>query len=65
MQIIPFTAGGYSTMNGSCTIVDYDEPEAVPGVYLEYPAEELSQPILIGTGIGRGGLPLTVACPPR
>jgi hypothetical protein len=38
VQVIPFAAGGYSTMNGSCTIVAYDEPDAVPGVYLEYPA---------------------------
>jgi transcriptional regulator with XRE-family HTH domain len=38
LQIVPFTAGGYSTMNGSCTIVDYDEPDATSGVYLEYPA---------------------------
>jgi hypothetical protein len=38
VQVIPFAAGGYSTMNGACTIVDYDEPDAVPGVYLEYPA---------------------------
>jgi transcriptional regulator with XRE-family HTH domain len=38
LQVIPFAAGGYGTMNGSCTIVDYAEPDTVPGVYLEYPA---------------------------
>jgi len=37
LQVIPYTAGGYSTMNGSFIIVDYPEPDAVPGVYLEYP----------------------------
>jgi transcriptional regulator with XRE-family HTH domain len=38
LQVIPYTAGGYGTMNGSFIIVDYPEPDAVPGVYLEYPA---------------------------
>jgi transcriptional regulator with XRE-family HTH domain len=38
LQVIPYTAGGYGTMNGSFIIVDYPELEAVPGVYLEYPA---------------------------
>jgi hypothetical protein len=38
LQVIPYTAGGYGTMNGSFVIVDYPEPDAVPGVYLEYPA---------------------------
>ncbi len=38
VQVIPFAAGGYGTMNGSCIIVDYPEPDATPGVYLEYPA---------------------------
>lgn len=38
LQVIPFAVGGYSTMNGSFIIVDYPEPETVPGVYLEYPA---------------------------
>lgn len=38
LQVIPYTAGGYSTMNGSFTIVDYPEPDATPGVYLGYPA---------------------------
>jgi transcriptional regulator with XRE-family HTH domain len=38
LQVIPYAAGGYGTMNGSFIIVDYPEIEAVPGVYLEYPA---------------------------
>ncbi|HET6292822.1 MAG TPA: helix-turn-helix transcriptional regulator [Kribbella sp.] len=38
LQVIPYTVGGYGTMNGSFTIVDYPESESVPGVYLEYPA---------------------------
>ena len=38
LQIIPYTTGGYSTMNGSFIIVDYPEPDTTPGVYLEYPA---------------------------
>jgi len=38
LQVIPYTAGGYGTMNGSFTTVDYPEPDTVPGVYLEYPA---------------------------
>jgi transcriptional regulator with XRE-family HTH domain len=38
LQVIPYTAGGYGTMNGSVIIVDYPEPDAIPGVYLEYPA---------------------------
>lgn len=38
LQVIPFAAGGYGTMNGSFVLVDYPEPEALPGVYLEYPA---------------------------
>ena len=38
LQVIPHTAGGYSTMNGSFIIVDYPEPDTTPGVYLEYPA---------------------------
>lgn len=38
LQVIPYTAGGYGTMNGSFTIVDYPEADTVPGVYLEYPA---------------------------
>lgn len=38
LQVIPYTAGGYGTMNGSITIVDYPEPDTTPGVYLEYPA---------------------------
>lgn len=38
LQVIPYTAGGYGTMNGSFTIVDYPEPDTVPAVYLEYPA---------------------------
>jgi hypothetical protein len=37
-QMIPFRAGGYGTMNGSCVIVDYPQPDTTPGVYLEYPA---------------------------
>jgi transcriptional regulator with XRE-family HTH domain len=38
LQVVPYTTGGYGTMNGSFIIVDYPEPDAVPGVYLEYPA---------------------------
>jgi hypothetical protein len=38
LQVIPYTAGAYSTMNGSCIIIDYPEPDDPPGVYLEYPA---------------------------
>ncbi len=38
LQVIPYTAGGYGTMNGSFIIVDYPEQDTVPGVYLEYPA---------------------------
>ena len=38
LQVIPYTAGGYGTMNGSFIIIDYPESETVPGVYLEYPA---------------------------
>jgi transcriptional regulator with XRE-family HTH domain len=38
LQVIPYAAGGYGTMNGSFIIVDYPEPDSVPGVYLEYPA---------------------------
>ena len=38
LQVIPYSAGAYGTMNGSFTIVDYPEPDTVPGVYLEYPA---------------------------
>ncbi len=38
VQVIPHTAGAYGTMNGSCIIVDYPEPDDPPGVYLEYPA---------------------------
>lgn len=38
LQVIPFGAGGYGTMNGSVIIVDYPDPDETPGVYLEYPA---------------------------
>lgn len=38
LQVIPYTAGAYGTMNGSCIIIDYPEPDDPPGVYLEYPA---------------------------
>jgi hypothetical protein len=38
VQVIPFGAGGYGAMAGSCVIVDYPEPETTPGVYVEYPA---------------------------
>jgi transcriptional regulator with XRE-family HTH domain len=38
LQVIPYTAGGYGTMNGSFIIVDYPESGITPGVYLEYPA---------------------------
>ncbi|GAB3465263.1 helix-turn-helix transcriptional regulator [Actinophytocola sediminis] len=38
LQVLPYTTGGYSTMNGSFIIVDYPEPDTIPGVYLEYPA---------------------------
>ncbi|MBA0126707.1 helix-turn-helix domain-containing protein [Haloechinothrix sp. YIM 98757] len=38
IQVMPFRAGAYGTMNGSNIIVDYPEPDEVPGVYLEYPA---------------------------
>lgn len=38
LQVIPYMAGAYGTMNGSFIIVDYPEPDTVPGVYLAYPA---------------------------
>jgi hypothetical protein len=38
LQVVPFAAGAYGTMNGSCIILDYPEPDDPPGVYLEYPA---------------------------
>jgi transcriptional regulator with XRE-family HTH domain len=38
LQVIPYTVGAYGTMNGSCIIIDYPEPDDPPGVYLEYPA---------------------------
>ena len=38
LQVIPYAAGAYGTMNGSFIIVDYPEADTVPGVYLEYPA---------------------------
>ena len=38
LQVVPFDAGAYGTMNGSCVIVDYPEPDATSGIYLEYPA---------------------------
>lgn len=38
LQVLPYTVGGYGPMAGSFIIVDYPEPEATPGVYLEYPA---------------------------
>lgn len=38
LQVVPYAAGGYGTMNGSFIIVDYPESDTVPGVYLEYPA---------------------------
>lgn len=38
LQVIPFGVGAYGTMSGACTIIGYPEPDAVPSVYLEYPA---------------------------
>ena len=38
LQVIPYEYGAYGTMAGSFIIVDYPEPDGVPGVYLEYPA---------------------------
>jgi hypothetical protein len=38
LRVVPFEVGAYGTMNGSCLIVDYPEPDAMSGVYLEYPA---------------------------
>jgi transcriptional regulator with XRE-family HTH domain len=38
IQVIPFGAGAYGSMSGSCVIVDYPEPDPTSGVYLEYPA---------------------------
>jgi transcriptional regulator with XRE-family HTH domain len=38
LQVIPYTAGGYGPMAGSFIIVDYPEPDTIPGIYLEYPA---------------------------
>ncbi|WP_054052604.1 helix-turn-helix transcriptional regulator [Alloactinosynnema sp. L-07] len=38
LQIIPFGAGAYGSMSGSCVIVDYPQEDETPGVYLEYPA---------------------------
>lgn len=39
LQVVPFTAGSYGSMNGPVTIVDYPEPDSTPGVYLEYPGD--------------------------
>lgn len=38
VQVVPFAAGAYGAMAGSCVIVDYPEADDPPGVYLEYPA---------------------------
>ena len=38
VQVIPFEAGAYGTMSGSCMIIAYPQPDETPGVYLEYPA---------------------------
>ena len=38
LQVVPYAAGAFGTMNGSFIIVDYPESDTVPGVYLEYPA---------------------------
>jgi hypothetical protein len=38
LRIVPFEVGAYGSMSGSCVIIDYPEPEATSGVYLEYPA---------------------------
>jgi hypothetical protein len=38
LRVVPFEVGSYGTMNGSCVIIDYPEPDATSGVYLEYPA---------------------------
>ncbi|CRK61207.1 putative DNA-binding protein [Alloactinosynnema sp. L-07] len=37
LQIIPFGAGAYGSMAGSCVVLDYPFDET-PGVYVEYPA---------------------------
>ena len=38
LRIIPFEVGAYGTMNGSCLVIDYPEPDPSSAVYLEYPA---------------------------
>jgi transcriptional regulator with XRE-family HTH domain len=38
LQVIPFEAGAYGTMSGSCMIITYPRPDEPPSVYLEYPA---------------------------
>ena len=38
LRVVPFEAGAYGSMSGSCVIIDYPEPEPTSGVYLEYPA---------------------------
>jgi transcriptional regulator with XRE-family HTH domain len=39
LQVVPFTAGTYGSMNGPVIIIDYPEPDSTPGVYLEYPGD--------------------------
>jgi hypothetical protein len=34
LQVIPYAVGGYGTMNGSFIIVDYPEPDTVPGAQI-------------------------------
>jgi len=36
IQIIPFETGAYGPMGGHAMIVDYPQPEAPPGVYVEF-----------------------------
>lgn len=38
LRVVPYEVGAYGSMSGSCLIIDYPEPEATSGVYLEYPA---------------------------
>lgn len=38
LRVVPFEVGAYGSMNGSCVIIDYPEPDSMSGVYLEYPA---------------------------
>ena len=38
IQVVPLGAGAYSTMSGPAIILDFEDPEDSPAVYLEYAA---------------------------